>query len=250
MNNKKLMKLSLPKHVAIVMDGNGRWAKQRKLQRSEGHQEGAEAVHRAIEVSVKYQIEALTLFALSVENRALRPIDEVQFLLSLFLETLQNNTSELHKNNIRLRIVGNLAVFDDDLVKQVHQSEKLTEKNTGLFLNIAVNYSGRWDILQATQKIAQLVQQNQLSIDEINEKCVQQFLCFADMPEPDLLIRTSGEQRISNFMLWQLAYTEMYFPAILWPDFNEKIYLEALEFFQSRQRRFGLTGEQIELQNV
>lgn len=241
---------NLPKHVAIVMDGNGRWAKQRGLPRIEGHQVGANAVHKAIEFSVQNQIQVVTLFALSIENRALRPVEEVEFLLSLFLESLQSNTNKLHKNNIQLRIVGDLSVFDQKLVEQIHHSEDLTKENAGLILNVAVNYSGRWDIVQATQKIALLVQQNKLQPLAIDEQTFQRYLCFSDVPEPDLLIRTSGEQRISNFMLWQFAYTEMYFPKILWPDFDENVYAEALAFFQSRQRRFGLTGEQIECQHA
>lgn len=240
----------LPKHIAIVMDGNGRWAKQRKLPRIAGHREGAKAVRRAIEFCVKNKIKALTLFALSIENCRLRPPNEVKFLLSLFLDSLIKNTEELHSNNVKIRVIGDKHPLEKKLLHQIDQSEKQTQHNSGLELVIAINYSGRWDIVQASRKITEAVQNQQLSIEDIDEKHFQRFLCLSDLPEPDLLIRTSGELRMSNFMLWQLAYTELFFSPIYWPDFDENIFSEAIATFQSRERRFGQVGEYIELQDA
>lgn len=235
----------LPKHVAIVMDGNGRWAKKRHLPRLAGHREGAKAVRRVIEYSAKSGIDILTLFALSVENKNLRPMKEVRFLMSLFLESLHNNTDELHNNNVQIRIIGDRSHFSEELQRQIEYSENLTANNSGLTLVIAINYSGRWDIVQATRRIAEQVAAGVIESSDINGDIFQRFLCLYGLPEPDLLIRTSGEQRISNFMLWQLAYTEMYFSPVFWPDFDEVIFREAVAFYQTRQRRFGLTSEQL-----
>ena len=232
------------------MDGNGRWAKRKRLPRVAGHRAGAKAVRRAIEFSVEQGIEVLTLFALSIENRNSRPASEVQLLMSLFLESLENNTKELREKNICVRIVGDRSDLSDKLLRQIHETEDETKNNNGLTLAIAINYSGRWDILQATQRIATAVSEKKIAADAITEAIFQEYLCLSDLPEPDLLIRTSGEQRISNFMLWQFAYTEMFFPEVYWPDFNATVYQEALDIYASRERRFGLTGEQAELQNA
>lgn len=234
------------KHVAIVMDGNGRWAKQRMMPRVAGHHAGAEAVRKVVEFAVEQQLEALTLFALSVENFHCRPPNEVQLLLKLFLESLQNNLQELKEKNIRLRIIGDRTPFDKPLLDQIHYSEQLTCNNTGLQLIMAINYSGRWDITEASRKIAQMVLEQQITINDINSSLFQQQLCLPDLPEPDLLIRTSGEQRISNFMLWQFAYTEMFFTDLYWPDFDNVAFQSAIDFYYSKQRRFGRTGEQVE----
>jgi undecaprenyl diphosphate synthase len=237
----------LPEHVAIVMDGNGRWATSRRLPRVAGHKAGANAVKKAITYSAEKGIKVLTLFALSVENLMRRPETEIKFLKMLFLESLQRNTQELHDNNVRIRIVGDYKNFSKKLQRQIHDSQQLTANNDGLTLVIAMNYSGRWDIVNAVQNLIQ-DHDGRINNDVITEKKLQQYLCLADLPPPDLLIRTSGEQRISNFMIWQLAYTELFFTPVYWPDFDACIYEQALEFYQNRQRRFGGISHQPEEQ--
>jgi undecaprenyl diphosphate synthase len=241
--------MNLPQHIAIVMDGNGRWAKNRSLPRVAGHRAGAKSVREIVEYAAKLGIKVLTLFAFSLENRA-RPQMEVNFLMELFLESLQRNTAQLHENNIRLRIIGDHHQFDSSLLRQIHAAEELTKNNTGLTLVIAINYSGRWDIVNASQQLAQQVQAGKIAPTDIDQTLFQQYLCSSDLPEPDLLIRTSGEQRISNFMLWQFAYTEIYFSRVYWPDFNHAALDEALQFYATRQRRYGLTPEQVEKQHA
>lgn len=238
------------KHVAIVMDGNGRWARRRLLPRAAGHHAGAQAVRKAVEFCVNHKLQALTLFALSVENFNLRPANEVNFLLKLFFDSLKDNLAELNEKNVRLRIIGDRAPFDSELIQQIEYSEQLTAHNTGLQLIMAINYSGRWDITQAAQRLAEQALNHQINIEDINNAAVQQHLCLADLPEPDLLIRTSGEQRISNFMLWQFAYTEMFFTDIYWPDFDALAFQHAIDFYYSKQRRFGRTGEQVAPQEL
>lgn len=233
------------KHVAIVMDGNGRWARKRFLPRAAGHHAGAQAVRQAVEFSLEKNFQALTLFALSVENFNLRPTHEVHLLLELFLESLQNNLSELNEKKVRLRIIGDRTPFSDRLLKKIEESEQLTIGNSGLQLVMAINYSGRWEMTRAAQRLAQKVLNRELTVAEITSTALSQQLSLPDLPEPDLLIRTSGEQRISNFMLWQFAYTEMFFPDIYWPDFNRQAFQDAVDFYYSKQRRFGRTGEQI-----
>ena len=234
----------LPKHIAIIMDGNGRWAERQGLERIEGHQAGAASAKAIITACAEKEIEALTLFAFGLENQK-RPLEEIEFLMSLFLETLRRDIAEVHKNNIQMRICGDRSYLSPDLKNQIEDAEKLTEKNTGLKLSVAINYSGRWDILQATQQIVRAVEGHKLSAEDITAELYQRYLCFSDLPEPDLLIRTSGESRISNFMLWQFAYTEFYFTEICWPDFKEKEFELALAWFQARERRFGLTTHQL-----
>lgn len=226
-------------HIAIIMDGNGRWAKARKLPRIMGHRAGVKAVRRAIEWCHRREIPCLTLFALSVENREHRPAKEIEFLLSLFLESLRKHTAELHKHNIRIEVVGNRTLLSDLLKRQIEHTEKLTQHNTGVHLMLAIDYSGRWDLMQATQKIIA----SGVPAAEVTEVLIEQHLCFSHVPQPDLLIRTSGEQRISNFMLWQCAYTEFYFSEVLWPDFDEAVFEEALATFLRRDRRFGSITE-------
>lgn len=235
----------MPRHVAIVMDGNGRFAKKRFMPRAFGHRAGVAAVKKAIEFSSNNNIEVLSLFALSVENYQSRPSAEVQFLTALLSEALLDNLDGMHKNNIRIRVMGDLSVFEPALQEQYQQAQDHTKNNTGLTLVLAIHYGGRWDILQASKKFARYVLDNELNPSELSEKDFSQFLCLSDLPEPDLFIRTSGEQRISNFMLWQFAYTELFFTDVFWPDFNEEIYRAAIAAFQKRERRFGLTGEQI-----
>ena len=235
----------LPRHVAIIMDGNGRWAEQRRKPRIAGHRAGVESVRNVVQVCGEKGITALTLFAFSSENWR-RPEQEVGLLMELFLMALQRESKKLHKNNVCLRVIGNLSGFSEKLQQEIARAEALTKDNTGLNLVIAANYGGRWDIAQAAQKLAQQVSDGMLSPNDINEELIGQKLSLADLPEPDLFIRTGGEQRISNFLLWQLAYTELYFIDTLWPDFDSEVFAKALESFSGRQRRFGRTGNQVE----
>jgi undecaprenyl diphosphate synthase len=220
------------------MDGNGRWAKLHHKPRSAGHKAGAEAVQKIIKNAVKNDIEVLSLFAFSTENWR-RPQREIKNLMQLFLQGLQESTEKLHKNNIQLRFIGDLTRFSVKLRQQITETTKLTQHNTGLKLIIAVNYGGQWDILQATKKLAQQIVNQKITAEDICTKTFAQFLITADLPDPDLFIRTSGEQRISNFFLWQLAYAELYFTDVLWPDFDEQCFMQALDAFAKRKRRFG-----------
>lgn len=233
---------NFPHHVAIVMDGNGRWATKRMLPRIMGHRAGAKAVRRAVDFCVRNQINTLSLFALSVENFLSRPKKEVEFLLDLFAHSLEKNIIEMHRNQIRIRFMGDLSVFSESLQNQLQEAVLLTQYNTGLNLVLAVNYSGRWDVFQAAQKLSQHILDNHLDPQQLIEKDFSEFLCLKDLPEPDLLIRTSGEKRISNFMLWQLAYTELCFVEEYWPDFDEHVFSRVMNDFQKRERRFGKVG--------
>lgn len=234
-----------PRHIAIIMDGNGRWAQQRFLPRAVGHHAGVKAVRKIVEFcAADKTCQVLSLFAFSSENWR-RPESEVSILMSLFLTTLQDEIDKLHDNNIRLRFIGDRSAFDEKLQQKMTEGEEKTKNNTALTLVIAANYGGRWDMTQACQIVAQRVASGELSACAINENLINSHLCLADLPEPDLFIRTGGEQRVSNFMLWQLAYTELYFTSTLWPDFNQAALKEAIASFQTRQRRFGHTGEQI-----
>lgn len=235
----------LPRHVAIIMDGNGRWAKKRHLPRIAGHKEGLNTVRRVVRACAEAGVEVLTLFAWSSENWR-RPPDEVDGILSLFLLALKNEVKKLHENNVQLRVIGDRTRFGNQIENSIRAAEQKTANNTGLKVIIAADYGGRWDILQATKAVAQKVKEGTLAINAITENVLANFLCLSDLPEPDLFIRTSGEQRISNFMIWQLAYTEFYFSEAFWPDFNDETLAAAFTFYASRQRRFGYTGEQIE----
>lgn len=235
---------SIPRHIAIIMDGNGRWAKKRFLPRVAGHKAGLEAVRAAIKACIELGVDYLTLFAFSSENWR-RPAEEVSFLMNLFLGALQNEVRRLHENGVRLRIVGDLNRFDARIIQLIEQGERLTAANTRLTLTIAANYGGRWDILQAAQKLAQ--SQPQLASGRgYAEEDLAQHLALAYAPEPDLFIRTGGEQRISNFLLWQLAYSEFYFTDLLWPEFDAQALQAALDSYQQRERRFGRTSEQLQ----
>jgi undecaprenyl diphosphate synthase len=238
--------INMPRHVAIVMDGNGRWAKQRFMPRIAGHRAGVNSVQNAIDFCIRHRIEVLSLFALSVENFQSRPESEVQFLISLLSDMLLKKLNEMHANRIRIRVMGDLSVFESAVQAQILHAQTTTKDNDGLTLVIAINYSGRWDIFQAAQQFSQYAISNNKDPSALVEKDFSQFLCLHDLPEPDLLIRTSGEQRISNFMLWQCAYTELYFTETLWPDFSNEEFSRALQFYAQRQRRYGLTSEQIE----
>ncbi len=233
-----------PRHIAIIMDGNGRWAKRKLLPRYAGHQAGLETVRRTIKLCMEQGVEVLTLFAFSSENWK-RPPQEVNLLMKLFMTALQREVKKLHKNNIRLRLIGSREAFSEKLQTLIADAEDLTKNNTKFTLVIAANYGGRWDIVDTAKRLALQVQQNSLKAEDIDEELFNSQINLSDLTEPDLFIRTAGEQRISNFLLWQLAYTEMYFTNTLWPDFNEEIFMEALKSFSSRERRFGRTSEQI-----
>lgn len=242
---------SIPKHVAIVMDGNGRWAKMRLMPRVAGHKRGVDAVRRTVQACIELGVEHLTLFAFSSENWR-RPADEVSLLMRLFIRVLRKDVEAMHRENICLRIIGDKTAFEPELQAAIASAEELTKNNTRLYLNIAANYGGRWDILQATKKMLSMNPELGKNPDQITETALSQHLCLQGSPEPDLFIRTGGEQRVSNFLLWQLAYTEFYFTDKFWPDFGKPMLLEAIDSYNNRERRFGRTSEQIqpELVNV
>lgn len=231
----------IPRHVAVIMDGNGRWAKKRFLPRVAGHQRGLETVRELIKQCAELKVEFLTLFAFSSENWR-RPEDEVSFLMGLFLEALKRETAKLHENNIKLVMIGDRSRFSELLNAQIESAEQLTSKNTGLVLTIAANYGGRWDILNAANQLQKAHPEKSGNFDEED---LAPFLSMHYAPEPDLFIRTGGESRISNFLLWQLAYAELYFTDTLWPDFDRKAFQLAIDSYQKRERRFGRTSEQL-----
>ncbi|MEC4750419.1 isoprenyl transferase [Methylomicrobium sp. Wu6] len=234
----------VPRHIAIIMDGNGRWAQKRFMPRAVGHRAGVKAVRKIVEHCAKDGVEVLTLFAFSSENWR-RPSEEVSLLMELFLSTLQGEINKLDKNNIRLRFIGDRSRFSESLQKKMLEGEAQTSANTALTLVIAVNYGGRWDLCQAFRTVNQKILAGELKAQDIDENLINRHLSTADLPEPDLFIRTGGEQRVSNFLLWQLAYSELYFTDTLWPDFDQKSLEEAILSFKGRQRRFGHTGEQV-----
>lgn len=234
----------LPRHIAIVMDGNGRWARRRFLPRTAGHREGAKTVRQIVKACGERGIEVLTLFAFSSENWR-RPRPEVEVLMNLFLTTLRREIRRLHAANVRMRFIGDRSAFSPVLQDYIAQAEQRTVANTGLNLVIAANYGGRWDIAQACRRVAEEAAAGRLPPNDVNVDLVHQYTSLADLPEPDLFIRTGGEQRISNFLLWQLAYTELYFTDRLWPDFDVEDLDAACAAFASRQRRFGQTSEQV-----
>jgi undecaprenyl diphosphate synthase len=232
----------VPRHVAIIMDGNGRWAKRQHLPRIAGHRRGVEAVRASVQACAERGVGYLTLFAFSSENWR-RPAEEVALLMQLFTMALSNEVDKLHRNGVRLKVVGDLGRFDPNIRRLVDQGERLTAGNQGLTLTIAANYGGRWDILQA---LTRLLKDRDFSKEELREEMLAPYLAMSYAPEPDLFIRTGGEQRISNFLLWQLAYTELYFTERLWPDFDAAALDEAIASYRTRERRFGRTSEQLE----
>ncbi|MHB1514140.1 MAG: polyprenyl diphosphate synthase [Acidiferrobacteraceae bacterium] len=236
---------SIPEHIAVIMDGNGRWAKARGLPRIAGHRKGLEMVREMVKACAETGVRHLTLFAFSSENWR-RPEREVQLLMDLFGFALDNEVAKLHTNNIRFRTIGDIARFGNTVARKVREAELLTANNTRLQVTIAVNYGGRWDIARACIELARRAVAGEIQPEDISPEVLQQFLSLSDLPEPDLFIRTGGEQRISNFLLWQLAYTELYFTTALWPDFGRTEFDAALKSYVGRQRRFGHTGEQIE----
>jgi undecaprenyl diphosphate synthase len=238
-------KSAIPQHVAVIMDGNGRWARSRGLPRIAGHRKGVERVRDMVTACVEKGVKYLTLFAFSSENWR-RPAQEVQLLKELFLVALEKEVRKLHKNSVRFRVIGDIDRFGEKITARIHQAETLTQNNSALTLTIAANYGGRWDIAQACAELARRAVRGEIDPGLITEESLAPFLSMAGAPEPDLFIRTGGEQRISNFLMWQLAYTEMYFTPVLWPDFDRAQFEQALVSYAGRQRRFGLTGEQIE----
>jgi undecaprenyl diphosphate synthase len=232
----------VPRHIAIIMDGNGRWAKQRFLPRVAGHKRGLEAVRATVKACVQRGVEYLTLFAFSSENWR-RPQDEVKFLMQLFIAALEQEIEKLHSNGVRFRAVGDLSRFEPRIVRLVAEAEARTAGNDGLLLTVAANYGGRWDMLQA---VARMLQDRPELASGFAETDLSPYFCMSYAPEPDLFVRTGGEQRISNFLLWQLAYSELYFTDTLWPDFDAAALDQAIRSYQERERRFGRTSEQVQ----
>ncbi|NUE79692.1 MULTISPECIES: isoprenyl transferase [Snodgrassella] len=230
----------IPRHIAVIMDGNGRWAKKRLMPRIMGHKKGLEMLEEMTANCARMGVEYLTVFAFSTENWR-RPMDEVNFLMGLFLQSLQKRVQKLHKNNLRLRVIGDRSRFAAEIVHGIEEAEALTAANTGLTLTIAADYGGRWDILQAVNQAIQA------GDTKLTETSILPYLSLGYASEPDLFIRTGGETRISNFLLWQLAYTELYFTPVLWPDFDESQLANAVRSYQERERRFGRTSEQLPL---
>jgi len=236
--------INSPQHIAIIMDGNGRWARRRGKPRTTGHQAGLKATRNIVQNCVELGIESLTLFAFSSENWR-RPDQEVGMLMDLFLRALKSEVEQLHDNGVCMRFIGDLTSFSSKLQKQMRVVEDTTRKNTVLNLSIAVNYGGRWDIAQAARKVALAVQSGEFSAQEINVETLDKYLERRDLPDPDLLIRTGGELRLSNYLLWQMAYTELYFTDTLWPDFDKQALQQAISWFSQCERRYGKTGDQL-----
>ena len=233
------LEMVIPRHIAIVMDGNGRWAQQRKRPRLFGHHRGAEAVRTTVKACGKLSVECLTLFAFSSENWK-RPEEEVNGLMSLLMTALNREAKNLVKHDVRLKFIGDTRAFSQQLQEKIKQVEELTAAGDGLLLQIAANYGGRWDIVEAANALMA-----QSGPSRLTEASLSRELSTKGIPDPDLFIRTGGERRISNFLLWQLAYSELYFTDLLWPDFDEQALMEAIQDFSQRQRRFGMTGEQV-----
>lgn len=235
---KGLKKNNIPEHVAIIMDGNGRWAVKRKLPRSAGHKAGVEALRNIIEVCIELGIKFLTVYSFSRENWQ-RPKDEVNFLLNLFLESLKEELESLDRNGVKVKLIGNREGVPFEILEAFENAEKKTENNDKLFFNIAFNYGSRQEIINAVKRVHEAVGRNEIDIEELDEKKFSEYLFTDSYPDPDFLIRTSGEYRVSNFLLWQIAYCEFYFVRTLWPDFKKKDFLKAIYYYQQRNRRFG-----------
>ena len=234
----------IPKHIAIIMDGNGRWAKERGEDRSYGHQHGVNTVRRITEAASELGVSYLTMYTFSKENWN-RPQDEIVALMSLLVMAIERETSDLMKNNVRLQAIGDMSIMPKEVSDRLNQCIEQTSANTGVTLVLALSYSSRWEITRATQKIAEQVKEGRLSIEDITDSTIEKYLTTCSMPDPDLLIRTGGEQRISNYLLWQLAYTELFFTDVYWPDFSKDGLCEAIYKYQNRERRFGKTSEQL-----
>jgi undecaprenyl diphosphate synthase len=243
-SDKEAVEGGVPRHVAVIMDGNNRWAKKRFIPGVAGHKAGVDAVRAVVETSVEQGIEVLTLFAFSSENWR-RPEKEVNALMQLFIVALEREVKKLHKNNIRLMVMGDKSAFQQKIQDLIAEAEQLTIDNDRMTLVIAANYGGQWDIANAAKRIAQDVEAGKLKAEEINEQVFHKYTWLNELPAPDLMIRTGGEERISNFMLWQTAYSEFYFSDALWPDFKQQEYKKALAAFSNRIRRFGRTDDQL-----
>ena len=239
----------LPQHIAIIMDGNGRWANERQLPRIAGHRAGVENVRVIVQRCAELRVKVLTLFAFSSENWR-RPPAEVRLLMDLFSVVLEQEVEKLNQNGVRLQVIGDRTQFPGKLQRRIEYAEQLTRDNEALTLVIAANYGGRWDITQAMKRVAAAAAEGTLAPSDITEDTIAMHLCLTDVPEPDLFIRSGGEQRISNYLLWQLAYTELYFTESLWPDFDAAEFDRALRSYSTRQRRFGMTGDQIKLADL
>lgn len=239
----------IPAHIAIVMDGNGRWAQKRNRPRTFGHKAGLKALRKIVRHAGKTGIQELTVFAFSSENWN-RPKTEVVRLMDLFMRALGRETRELHENGVRLRFIGDLAAFSPEMQQKIANAVSLTAKNTRMTLNVAANYGGRWDIVDAARKAARALASGKITLEEIDEEYFAQQVSLGDSCDPDLFIRTGGEMRVSNFLLWQSAYTEFYFSPVLWPDFSPRVFDEAIKTYQSRERRFGMTGHQVQRQSA
>jgi undecaprenyl diphosphate synthase len=248
MGNSGTEKARVPRHIAIVMDGNGRWAKKRLRPRSFGHRAGQKAVREAVEFCLRQGVEALTLFAFSSENWQ-RPPTEVRALMELFVKALDKEVEELHGHGVRIRFVGDLSAFEDGLRKSMLAAMLRTEANAKLNMNVAVNYGGRWDIAQAARQAAAAIVRGELALDDLDEKQLGAYACLADQPPVDLFIRTGGEHRVSNFLLWQIAYAELYFTDTLWPDVDQACLAQALDDYARRERRYGRTSDQVAVAN-
>ncbi len=234
----------LPKHIAIIMDGNGRWAKSKGKNRVFGHRNGTEAVHKVVEAAARMKVEHLTLYAFSTENWS-RPEKEVSTLMDLLIHALRRELKKMVKNNIQLKSIGDISKLPAEVEKELTHTIESTKANDGLILTLALNYGAKEELTQAMQQIAAKVKNNIISPENVDETIINEHLYTQNLPPVDLLIRTSGEQRISNFLLWQIAYAELYFSEVLWPDFNEKHFEEAITSYQKRERRFGKTSEQL-----
>jgi undecaprenyl diphosphate synthase len=243
-SDKEAVEGGVPRHVAVIMDGNNRWAKKRLMPGVSGHKAGVDAVRAVVETSAEKGIEVLTLFAFSSENWR-RPEKEVNALMQLFIVALEREVKKLHKNNIRLIVMGDKSAFQQKIQNLIAGAEQLTADNDRMTLVIAANYGGQWDIAQAAKRIAQDVEAGKLTAEDINEQLFHKYTSLNELPAPDLMIRTGGEERISNFMIWQTAYSEFYFSDALWPDFKQKEYKKALAAFANRVRRFGRTDDQL-----
>lgn len=241
---KRLEGLNIPEHVAIILDGNGRWAKKRGLPRNMGHIQGAKVVEDMCEITYNMGIKYFTVYAFSTENWN-RPKEEVQALMKLLRNYMKDSLKRATKNNMCVRVIGDKSRLDDDIRKSIDDLEEATKDNTGLHFQIAINYGGRDEITRAVREIAKKVKDNEISVDAITEECINSTIDTKYLPDPDLLIRTCNEQRISNFLLWQLAYTEFYFTPVPWPDFNKEELIKAIEAYNHRERKFGQISEEI-----
>ncbi len=241
---EQINKENVPKHIAIIMDGNGRWAKQQGENRIYGHYEGVNSVRSVVKGAGEIGVKYITLYAFSTENWN-RPKEEVDALMELLVATISMETPELHKKNVRLQAIGNINSLPPSCIDELNESINMTANNTGLTLVLALSYSSKWEIINAVKQIATDAKNNKINIEDISEKDIQKYLCTKDIPDPELMIRTSGENRISNFLLWQLAYAEFYFTETLWPDFREEDLFTAVLNYQNRERRFGKTSEQL-----